>query len=268
MNVRPRVLVFGCGPSGLISAYAAQREFNAEVMILSVKRESSLFGCQYLHEPISGITYPRSGKKVNYQLIGDIEEYRRKVYGSLTPPVSPQQYAGDHIAYDLRAAYGVLWEMFEPDIQDILVKSSEVKEMIEYFGADLTISSIPANVLCQQGDEHNFKSVSCWAIGDAPALGQSVPIEPRQPNSVVCNGEIGVSWYRISNVFGHSTVEWPGWRQRPPLEGVVSFSKPLVTDCDCLSPVLRVGRYGRWQKGVLSHQAYTDTAMRLREMAA
>jgi hypothetical protein len=260
-----KVLVLGCGPSGLIAAYAARREFNAEVKIVSVRRPSQLFGCQYLHEDLPGLGLDES-HMVTYRLIGDTEDYRRKVYGSLTPPVSPQQYAGDHRAWNLRQAYGRLWQMFGSDVVDVRLTPTDIVPMLSDFMPDVCISSLPAPVLCQRGVEHNFGSINCWALGDAPELGQFVPFDI--PDfTVTCDGRPGTSWYRTSNVFGHSTIEWPGHKRKPPFEGVVGFNKPLSTDCDCLSSVVRVGRYGRWQKGVLSHEAYNATVRAIKEWA-
>lgn len=262
-----RVLVLGCGPSGLISAYAAEREFNAEVKILSVKRPSQLYGCQYLHEEIPGLDIGEP-RMVSYQLHGTVEQYRRKVYGSLTPPVSPQQYQGDHMAWNLRAAYRQLWERFSDKVVDVKVEPADIVPMLSDFMPDACISSLPAPVLCQAGDRHAFNDVKCYAIGDAPELGQNVQdYYPVPPFTVVCSGMPGGSWYRACNVFGYSTIEWPGYKRRPPLEGVVEFRKPLSTDCDCLPSILRVGRYGRWQKGVLSHEAYAATAHKVKEFA-
>jgi hypothetical protein len=266
---KPKVLVLGCGPAGLIAAYAAQREFGADVLILSMKRPSPLFGCQYLHAPLPGITEERDGQPVTYTLHGTAEAYRAKQYGSVTLPVSPQQLAGNHMAWDIRVAYERLWERFEPYIHDISLNPSDIVPLLSESMPDLCISSLPAPVLCQTADRHVFNSVNAWAIGDAPALGQRVADFGYQvpPFTVWCSGEPEVSWYRACNVFDHTTVEWPGHKRRPPIDGVVPFPKPLSTDCDCMPSILRVGRYGRWQKGTLSHEAYAATATRIGAMA-
>lgn len=100
-------------------------------------------------------------------------------------------------------------------------------------------------------------------MGDAPDLGQEVPIGIPE-NTVLCNGSVdGPSWYRASNVYGYKTVEWPGSIKKPPYPGIARVKKPLTTNCDCEkfleARTIKVGRYGRWQKGVLSHEAFQDT---------
>lgn len=259
-----KVVVLGCGPAGLLAAYAARREFDAEVTVLSVKKKSQLFGCQYLHEPIPGLNENRDGHFVKYELRGDVQSYRAKVYSNLSLTVSPQHLVGDHYAWDLRAAYDTLWEMFEPYIDNVKVGVQDVAPISTAYGADLIISSIPAKNLCHPEAKHAFSSVKCWAVGDAPELDKQVLHYAVPEFSVICDGTADVAWYRASNVFGHATIEWPG--HRPPVEGVSSFEKPLSTDCDCLTDVLRVGRYGRWVKGVLSHEAYGDTVRRMAKL--
>jgi hypothetical protein len=104
-------------------------------------------------------------------------------------------------------------------------------------------------------------------MGDAPERGQVVPIDIPE-DTVLCNGSRDVGYYRAARVFGHSSVEWPGARPKPPLSGVVIFSKPLTTSCTCWEgEILRVGRYGTWTKGVLSHQAYSATSKALEQLS-
>jgi len=254
------ILVLGCGPAGLIAAHAIREEFGFNVTIISKKRRSQLFGCQYLHEPIPGDWWSADGGHpvmVDYQLVGTAEGYARKVYGEDPPgQVSPQLFTGKRPAWDIRATYRGLWERFKYSIVDYEIDARDIEIMSDFYRADFTISSIPARVLCTQRAKHEFKSVPCWAIGDAP--GQEAPrIAP--DNTVICDGTSDHGYYRASNVFGYSTVEWPGIRKTPPVEGVVQFEKPISTNCDCFRGVHRVGRMGTWTKGVLAHQVYSST---------
>jgi hypothetical protein len=77
--------------------------------------------------------------------------------------------------------------------------------------------------------------------------------------TVQCNSNDAPRWYRAANVYGYSTVEWPAG-PKPPWPGVVSVTKPLSTNCDCWvgKRFHRVGRFGRWTKGVLVHEAFFD----------
>lgn len=271
-----KVLVLGCGPAGLLAAHAASYLADAQIIVASVKQRSNLYGCQYLHGPIPGLSLSRT--TVSYELRGTAEDYELKVYGSREPGrvVSPQEFSGKYPAWDIRQAYELLWSRYESQIMDVQLSPESIAPMIEYYAPDLTVSSLPLPVLCQHPDEHAFTGVTCWAKGDAPALGQRVPVDVPE-DTVWCDATRDVGFYRASRVFGHSTVEWPGHRMRPPIEGVVKFTKPLATTCTCFlgigysfdqrPVVLRVGRFGRWQKGVLAHEAFNDTIKALSALA-
>lgn len=250
------VVVLGCGPSGLLAAHAA-RLSGCSVTILSVKRPSPLFGCQYLHAQIPKLD---SGDPhvVSYQLRGTPGEYADKVYGAdnLPASVSPEELPGEHLAWDIRTGYVHLWEKYQHKISDVRLQASDIAPMLDYYSADVTINTVPMPLICEN-PMHNFKSTKCWAVGDAPVLGQIAPsIAP--PFTVICDGTKDQGYYRASNVFGYQTVEWPGWKRKPPVAGVVDFLKPLATDCNCWPTVTRVGRMGKWQKGVLAHHAFEE----------
>lgn len=259
-----KTLILGCGPSGLLAAHATSYADFAVPIIVSVKKKSDLHGCQYLHRPIPGLEVPTT--TVSYTLEGTPEQYAQKQYGSQIPPgrVSAALLLRDHPAWDLRAAYDQLWETWSPIIQDHEIEAEELPDVIAHYGADLVVSSIPRYALCLKPDEHQFAVVTSWAMGDAPGI-QEVPV-PVPEDSVLCNGTRDVGWHRASNVFGHKTVEWPGEGRKPPITGVVPFSKPLRTNCSCYPEVVHVGRYGAWRKGVLSHHAFEAVAGRLRLM--
>lgn len=251
------VVILGCGPAGLLTAHAA-RLSGLRPIIISVKRPSFLFGCQYLHGEIEGITLHPAGEWVNYELRGEVGAYANKVYGPEKPRnVSPGSLARRHLAWDIRRAYKKLWERYESEIVDERVSPRDVPQIQSHYGPKHFVSTIPAPLLCKN-PMHDFRSVKCWAVGDAPELGQCAP--PLAPEfTVVCDATSEVGWYRASNVFGYKTVEWPGWRSRPPISGVVEFLKPLQTDCDCWPEVHRRGRMGKWTKGVLAHDAFGES---------
>ncbi len=75
-------------------------------------------------------------------------------------------------------------------------------------------------------------------------------------NFVICDGTPDMDWYRVANVFGYRTVEWPYNVQFADDTIAVRVVKPLSTNCDCHPDVIRVGRYGEWSKSVLVHEVY------------
>ena len=255
-----RVAVLGCGPAGLMAALAAVHAQNGypnkDTIIFSRRQMSTLFGAQYLHAPIPGVTDESSRVTVSYDLFGTPEDYRRKVYGPMWDgSVSPEDLAEPHDAWDLRGTYDKLWDLFEEFIVPAEIDRAGMRMIMDgqtiYGKFDMVISSIPLPSICLKG--HQFRSVTINAAGEAPIRGIRLPY--RVPaNSVICNGLDHPSYYRVSNIFGHKTAEWPEWID-PPISHA-QVQKPLDSNCDCWPEILRVGRYGEWRKGVLTHHAY------------
>ena len=244
--------VLGCGPAGLFAAHGLI-EAGWDVVVISKKRRSEMFGAQYLHKPIKGLSDILAVRSIEYKLLGTPEEYRQKVYGNRPVTVSPERLAAEHDAWDIRAAYYAAWFRYEERILNIERIAPElVHEWESQF--PLIVSTIPAPVLCEKPEFHSFASANVWAIGDAPERGIFAPVKT-DPFQVLLNGEPDVGWYRASNVFDYRTVEWPG-RRKPPLEGVAQVVKPISTNCDCFPDVRRAGRYGAWNKSALVHTAY------------
>lgn len=260
-----KVAILGSGPAGLMSAAAcfAARQID-ELCVFSerIDSPSNLFGAQYLHAPIPYYTPEVSGtppRMIEYRLQGTPEDYRRKVYGPMWDgSVSPEDLAEAHPAWDLRETYHNLWTDFHGEMSEVHMDPAGMKFLLEgdtkYGKFDLIISSIPKPAICPAG--HQFKSTKIWAAGEAPGLGIELPYKCPE-DVVICNGEEHPSWYRMSNIYGHKTVEWPEWI-RPPFSSAALVQKPLENNCNCWPEVVHVGRYGKWQKGVLTHNAYKD----------
>lgn len=264
-----KVAIFGSGPSGLIAAHSVVVHGHAEIWevdIFSKGDKSPLYGCQYLHEPIPAIDCGE-GVTVKYELVGSPEMYHRKVYGEQrVASVSPEEYGGEHQAWDIRKVYDQLWDAWQGRIMTGIVNQPSEDEfrskvMSNY---DKVISTIPRQAWCAD-EGHNFATTEIYALGDAPDLGIRTPFRAAFDNSVVCNSDPHVGWYRMSRVFDFSTIEWPG-TNKPPLQRVAKVQKPVSTNCDCYSKhdddvswgecILFVGRYGEWKKGVLAHNVF------------
>lgn len=255
-----KVIILGCGPAGLMAAAAVEKA-GQEPIIISKKRKSEMYGAQYLHAAIPGFS-PDMGFDIKYMLRGTTDDYRRKVYGDARVQVSPEDLTEDHTGWDIRQTYDNLWFHFQEAIVDTSFTSAgEADAMLRELGAEANVShfvsTLPAPILCIN-PAHSFPSQNVWAIGDAPERGIFCPITEAGLNEVVCSGENTTSWYRTANILGYRTAEWPE-RRRPPIDGVSAVQKPVGTNCDCLPFVHRLGRYGKWQKGVLSHEAYYET---------
>jgi hypothetical protein len=234
-----------------MAAHGAVLSGASELRIFSKKRKSELFGAQYLHAPIPDIS--RNGPvTVEYKLLGTAAGYRAKVYGDdYNGTVSPEDLTERHLAWDIRETYDRLWGLYAEYVQDFPLDPLSVNAIREG-KPDVIFNSIPRPVLCKVG--HQFKGTKIWAAGDAPERGKMIPYKQCPTNAVLCNGDPESAWYRLSNIFGHRTVEFPDYA-RPPIE-VAEVMKPTFTNCDCSDDMVHVGRYGRWEKGWLSHEAF------------
>jgi len=252
-----RIAILGCGPAGLAAASAVAGSGHEAVIISANAEPSRLYGCQYLHAPIPGYEdVPHV--RVSYSLNGSPEGYRRKVYGDAWQgKVSPEDFVGEHDAWDIRKTYQRMWgdliesgkvELWERSVSHGVMNSLPLAEPA------LIVSTIPAQYLCYK--EHEFRGVSIWANG---STSQGLT----EKNSILCDGTPQKPWYRISNVFGYLTTEWklppPRWCNAVPVV------KPLSTDCDCHPEIFRAGRYGAWTKSVLVHEVYPAVMEAIRE---
>lgn len=261
------VAVLGCGPSGMVAAHAA-REMGMSVTVFSRKLKSPIFGAQFLHAHIPNINDPEphfvkwEHRRNPTDGLYRPEDYLRKVYGSAWDgTVSDEMFNPGQQAWDLRAVYDELWGRFGQDVVNWSYTPDNLQYMIER-GISI-INTLPRELLCQNKKEHFFNYTNIWALGDNHT--HMCPYRPDEM-TVVYNGEPFPSWYRASNIFGHCTMEWPGSMKKPPVEGVVSVRKPILTNCSCWPTVRHVGRYGMWRKGVLLHHVYEQTRSALDDL--
>jgi len=257
-----KVAILGCGPVGLVAAHSILNSTagKAEVRLFSVKRPSPIFGAQYLHQPIPGLVEEAGEPRViRYRMSGSPEDYLRKVYGEMWDGHISDDLRDDaHVAWDLRGTYKSLWTWYSDLVQHMEFRPNrdELQKMFNtmYEHADLIINTIPRKALCVNS-AHQFRETMIWASGDS-TFGKS-PIEGTD-EVIDYNGTADVSWYRVSRMFGHSTVEWPGHIKMPLLPGVKEVRKPLSHNCDCWPSIKHLGRYGRWDRERLVHEAYAD----------
>lgn len=255
-----RIGIIGCGPAGLLAAHAASLNGHEPFIFSKRTEKSHLYGSQYLHEAIPGI-YCGTPQKVTYALQGgDMAQYRTKVYGSKWDgDVSPGTLDSEHKAWNIRTAYDSLWTLYRNRISllNLCARGAGNLRLMNQVGEraelDAVISSIPRTAWDE--NDSNFRSSSVWAVGDAPDRGQYCPVRPDGDNRVVCDASEETGWYRLSQVFGHVTCEWPDSR-KPPIPGAAKVIKPLDHKSTAASEFHHVGRYGEWRKGVLSTDAF------------
>jgi hypothetical protein len=243
------VAIIGCGPAGLMAAHAAV-ESGREPIIYSPKVKSTIFGAMFLHRSIPGITPDEPELNIRIRKIGSKEGYARKVYGSPYHPVSWDKFeSGGLPAWSLGRAYDKLWEMYNDLIIDQEIKHWDVWSMQQNL---LVLCTAPAPKLCRNPN-HEFRGQKIWVL---------VENDPREKRpEMVYDGRDNYDWYRYSHINGTKAWEYskpvPLYRHhiyREVLEGV----KPLGNDCDCHPGLIRLGRFGKWEKDILTHHAYEE----------
>ena len=278
-----RVAILGCGPTGLLAAHACYLE-GVEFTVFSKKRKSQLFGSQYLHEPVPQITHPLDyGVNVTYTTLGSPVEYRRKVHGKAWDGViHPDDFQPNHKAWDIRQAYEVLWrqygaEVIDYEIPDVQYGAPEwrrfdrISKDLVLRGYDLVVSTVPRTLWQVNGEKFIFSKG--WAIGDAPEMGKFCPFTTDNDNEIICNGLPDAPWSRLSRVYGYTSIEWPYDSPEPPVAGAALVTRPLryVPNPSSRNPTsdwLHVGRYGKWEKGVVVTDAFHTVQAKLQHMKA
>lgn len=258
-----KIMILGAGPAGLFAAHAARKRGH-DVLVMSKPRKSHMNGAQYLHRPIPDYSTSEPFE-ISYELLGTIDEYRAKVYGGRDmrgKSVSVESLVGKHQAWDIRDAYDNAWEEWGSEVLPIDIRQGgdDVDSLIKWAGADMVVSTIPATLLCRS-PEHTFAAERVWSTDKAHFL---TPLD--WGNVVVCSGDKEHAWYRQSIIQGFANTEYPENR-KPPMSGVWEVIKPLFSNCNCQPDVIRMGRYGLWEKGVLSDGAYYSMAENLDRIA-
>lgn len=253
-----KVIVLGCGPSGLLAAHAAVQS-GREVVILSAKEMSKIGGAQYIHKPIPGITLPDPDGEAVYIYKGTKAGYAEKVYNDPKAPVSWGKYRGVLGIWNMRSLYGDLWDYYHHLIQHRVLLARDVLHL-DVDSSTMVLSTIPLTSMCSQTDEHAFYGQRVW-----------IEYEQFRPetNYIIYNGAGDDLWYRRSHLFSWRSVEYPDSPAvREFLSGrkvkAVLVNKPLSSTCTCLPKVVRLGRYGKWIKEALAHDAYFGALEALR----
>jgi len=254
----PKITILGCGPAGLLVALAADQK-GIDARIISQGSPSPIGGAQYLHEHVPGLT-AEEPDWLTYVKVGDEKGYAQKAYGEPEAQVSWDTFVtGDYPAWSLKKAYQKLWRRFGERVEQREVGAYDIAGLCRE--ADLVFSTVPLPALCHEKHAHSFE-------------GQDVIFTEEQyvrvPNLIVYNGRLTDSWYRAACLFGYCSTEYAlgNGIDLPRLDDLKTYRgvKPVKTDCDChmdFPNFIRVGRFGRWRRGVLTNHAYDAAKERI-----
>lgn len=267
-----RVVILGCGPAGIFAAHAAA-EMGFPIEIYSLRRRSQMYGSQYLHSPIPGLT-KEAGRKVRHILIGRPEDYAPKVYGDEAREEPAHSWlTTDEQAWDIRQTYNDGFRRYLDRIQQM--DGINAKDFTNNYAQPhlaihdafvdpkaLIVSTIPATSTCNNLS-HRFQGRAVQAVGEAPEAGVFLDDYSIEKETVTHNSEKSPSWYRAAHIFDHKTIEWP-LTVRPFHPDIVTITKVLGTDCDCFTDsIMKVGRQGAWDRNYLTHHVYQNVKLAL-----
>jgi hypothetical protein len=248
-----KIAILGCGPTGLLAAHAASMA-RVPYDIFSRKEKSVQGGAQFLHEHIPDLTHVEADGFLRVRKWGGPEGYAEKVYGDRSHPTSFREFeTGLMPAWSLRQAYDELWLRYSDDVVTREITAPFVALMVSKY--DLVISTIPLPALCYRRDEHRFNYQAIKITDD-------IEIETKENNIMCYSGDKRDAWYRTSRIFGVAQTEWPYHRVTRGREG----HKPIGNTCDCHAKVMRAGRFGKWQKGILTHHAFGEVVNALQQL--
>jgi hypothetical protein len=242
------VAILGCGPSGLLAAWAANLAKRPFAIFSKVKK-SPLGGAQFLKAMVPGLTEEKSGVVTTYRMIGDPRKYYEKAYGDGSSFLTNWWHeVNEQLSWNLSWHYDQLWWMFADGINEAEINHQWVEDHKDDFS--LVVSTVPRRCICAPMAPHKFPATNIYIKQEA--------INPNLPDGEIWyDGTDDVSWYRQSRVFGQGGTEW-GSLVKPPYEGIINGFKPVRTDCDCWPDVLKVGRYGAWDKSEHLHEVFRE----------
>lgn len=245
------VYVIGCGPAGVLAAYAALLE-GCDVTVVAPKIEMSpIHGAQYIHGLIPGLPPGIEPFEISYTHIGTEEVYRRKIYGDAVPVhgTSWGRFRPREWAWSTGEVYRHLFDVVRKqcEMRTKVVDERVALAMVE--DSDYVLNTAPLKAIKPEG-EYRHETVFIVRRG----------IESVQENQIIYFGDYRHA-YRTSNIKGVKSTEYPSLLSVPFVWRRGGMATRVVKPLDCvveLPGVCRLGRYGKWQKGVLAHHAYEE----------
>lgn len=242
-----KVAVFGCGPAGLLCAWALE-EAGLDVDIFSNKVKSEIPGSQHLHGPVPGLTslYPEG--TIQFVRLGNARDYATKVYGDPDRETGWDNYLQVYPSWNVVAAYERLWDHFYDGITDVNIGQEVCGDVADDYNH--IISTLPAWSICHRPDEHEFRGTPYY-IKTLPT-----PEADKNHEIVVYNGILTDPWYRWSILGGLCSIESTKMFADTG-QPVIRGTKAIDNNCDCWAGTIhRCGRWAEWRHGVTMYKAY------------
>lgn len=241
------IAILGSGPAGLMAALAADR--NGHHVNIYSSGKAVVNPDMFLMAALPGYGADVPHSRVIYIKWGLESVYAVKAYCDPDIQTSWSSAVSCDIWW-LDPIYQMLWERFRTRVIDRVVDPWFASALLRHH--DLVINTLPADKMCMHPERHTFDYRSTWLVRRE--------VGSHEGNHLIYNGEAETDWYRYSHLRGYATWEYgvqPVVRSKdsPVLRG----KKIVGSNCDCLPRVQRVGRWARWERGVLNHHVYEQT---------
>jgi hypothetical protein len=250
-----KIAIIGTGPAAMMAALAAHQEGYGHIHFYTshgAQLKSVIHGAQYVHGIIHDLPTWIHPFNVRYRYIGTEEIYRRGIYGDNLAPggTSWGKFGPIEAAWPMREIYD--WAFEELAVESLTIRRDlcpdEIEQMVDYY--DYVFNTAPLKAIARHGDFHHE------TVFIAPTNRYEIP---RDEIHYFGDGRIA---YRASNLMGSPSTEFP-FRQRDYIERktrklLVEIQKPLSCSNVDLPGMYRLGRYGKWHKGVLTHHVYEE----------
>jgi len=265
--MKKKVAIWGAGPSGMMAAHAVS-EMGHEIKIYDkdpdmTRRNAGVF---YLHSDCNLGLEPI---RIKHRVLGGIHfsdadlasAYGAKVYGD--PMLKKNSIVGarriaEVTGYNAQQAVSRLWDIYGDFVEREEIRNFDRDYSLFSQEHDLIVSTIPAYALFPDAD---LKATSTWiGIGEAPS----------EENFILYDINPQIPWYRCSAIAGVFVMEF-GKNYVPKLPSELKYQQVTKVMSD-VSPLkkfpnlLFTGRFGAWDKTILTHNVYFNVLDWLFEM--
>lgn len=259
------VAIIGVGPAGLLAAWGCHIN-KVPYVLFGIGAEGRAFksemgGSQFLHESVEGMTDPLTPDAIiKVSMNGNMVSYRQKVYGvDNVPYASVARMTGQAMempAWSLVSLYDDLWYFLADDGEHVEIGGigpEHLDKMLSNDQFQAIVCTIPKTIVCFQGHEFNSQAIRITEGSEV--------IPDDVDNMILYDATPNHGWYRTARVFGAASTEFGHSHQHVHIsEEHVTRRKPMFTNCDCWEGTVNfAGRYGAWDKALLTHDAFKLT---------
>ncbi len=240
------IAILGSGPSGLMAAWACLISGKDFVIYSKTSDKPTVSGFSYLHESCN---LPLQKYKLNQIFFGsdsvcvhDLSvAYNKKVYNKeeISSSFIKQFSYGEFVdIYNLNEAIDIIWDLVcsKIKIRDISTKP-ELLNVSSCF--DTCVSTIPFNIFCKE----------CSFVTSSYILSHA---DNSDLNYCMYNPFNTSKWYRKGKLFNTYFEEYANTAGN--IKKVLTVNSEVFKDFP--KNILFCGRYGSWDKSVLTHDVY------------